>query len=282
MHSREVIRMVTIRSRNGFRPAAALALAALVFCAAPASAEMSQEELAKMAQNPIADLISVPFQNDTNFNVGPYNRTQDILNIQPVIPVHLNPEWNLITRTIVPLIWQPGMAPGQNTTFGLGDIQLTAFLSPAKPGGMIWGVGPIFQLPTHTDDLGTRKWGIGPSVVGLKIEKHWVYGALVNQVWSFAGPDGAPAINQFLMQPFVNYNFKEGFYVTSGPIITANWKASSSNTWTVPLGGGAGKIFKIGGKLPLNVQGQAFYNIVSPDMGPDWSIRLQAQILFPE
>lgn len=274
--------MGALRLRGRCRAIALLALAALVFCAAPAIAEMSKEELARAAQNPVANMISVPFQNNTNFNVGPYNRTQDILNIQPVIPVHLNPEWNLITRTIAPLIWQPGMAPGENTTFGLGDIQLTAFLSPAKPRGIIWGVGPIFQLPTHTDDLGTRKWGIGPSVVGLKIEGPWVYGALVNQVWSFAGPEGAPGINQLLMQPFVNYNMADGFYLVSAPIITANWKESSGNTWTVPLGGGVGKIFKIGGKLPLNTQVQAFYNVVSPDSGPDWSIRLQAQIMLPK
>lgn len=267
-------------ARDAFR--AILAVAVATAFASPAFAEMSKEELAKAAQNPVANLVSVPFQNDTNFNYGAYNRTQDILNIQPVVPFHLSPEWNLITRTIVPLMWQPGMQPGQNTTFGLGDIQLSAFFSPAKPGGIIWGVGPIFQLPTHTDDLGTRKWGIGPSVVGLRIDGPWVYGALVNQVWSFAGPDGASGINQFLMQPFVNYNFKEGFYVTSGPIITANWKASGSNTWTVPLGGGVGKIFKIGGKLPLNLQAQAFYNVVNPDIGPDWQLRLQAAVLLPE
>lgn len=274
--------MMALHFRHGVRSTAMLALAAHLVLATPAIAEMSKEELAKAAQNPVANLISVPFQNSTNFNVGPYNRTQDILNIQPVIPVTLNPEWNVITRTIVPLIWQPGMAPGQDTDFGLGDTQLTAFLSPAKPGGIIWGVGPIFQLPTHTNGLGTRKWGIGPSVVGLKIEKHWVYGALINQVWSFAGPDDAPGINQFLMQPFANYNMEDGFYLISAPIITANWKASGGNQWTVPLGGGAGKIFKIGGKLPLNLTAQAYYNVLSPDSGPDWSIRLQAQILLPK
>jgi len=266
------------------RPSLAIvAFAALAVFASHAAAELSKEELAKLAQNPVANLISIPFQNNTNFNVGPYNRTQDILNIQPVIPVHLNAEWNVITRTIAPLIWQPGMAPGQDTTFGLGDIQFTAFLSPAKPEGVIWGVGAILQLPTHTSDvLGTDEWGIGPSFVALKIEKHWVYGALVNQVWGFAGPGSAPGINQFLLQPFVNYNIEDGLYIVSAPIITANWEASSGNQWTVPLGGGVGKIFKIGGKLPLNVQAEAFYNIVSPNNGPDWSIRLQAQILLPK
>ena len=274
--------MMAHHFRHGVRSIALLAISAYLVFATPATAEMSKEELAKAAQNPVANMISVPFQNSTNFNVGPYSRTQDILNIQPVIPVTLNPEWNVITRTIVPLIWQPGMAPGQDTDFGLGDIQFTAFLSPAKPGEIIWGVGPIFQLPTHTNDLGTLKWGIGPSVVGLKIEKQWVYGALINQVWSFAGPDDAPGINQFLMQLFANYNMEGGFYLVSAPIITANWKASAGDQWTVPLGGGVGKILKIGGKLPLNLSAQAYYNVLSPDSGPDWSVRLQAQILLPK
>lgn len=253
-----------------------------MICAVPAHAELSAEELAKAAQNPIANMMSFPLQNNTNFNVGPYDRTQDILNIQPVIPFNLTPEWNLITRTIVPLIWQPGMAPGQGTEFGLGDIQFSAFFSPSKPAEIIWGVGPILQLPTNTNGLGTGKWGIGPTVVALKIEGPWVYGALLNNVWSFAGPSDAPGINKFTMQPFVNYNTTGGLYYCFSPVITADWKASGGNQWTVPLGGGIGKIFRIGGKLPLNVQGQAFYNIVRSDDGPDWSIRLQAQVLLPK
>lgn len=248
----------------------------------PSFAEMSKEELAKAAQNPVANMISIPFQNNTNFNVGPYDRTQNILNIQPVIPVSVNREWNVITRTIMPLIWQPGMAPGQDTTFGLGDIQFTAFLSPAKSEEVIWGAGPILQLPTHTNDvLGTSKWGIGPSFVALKVEKVLVYGALANNVWSFAGPGGATDINQFLLQPFVNYNFGDGLYIVSAPIITANWEADSDNQWTVPLGGGVGKIIRVG-KLPLNLQTQLFYNVVTPDYGPDWTLRLQVQLMLPK
>lgn len=259
-----------------------LLLSVLAFPAVPAFAEMSNEALAKAAQNPVANMISVPFQNNTNFNVGPYDRTQNILNIQPVIPVSVNKDWNVITRTIAPLIWQPGMAPGQDSTFGLGDIQFTAFLSPAKSEELIWGAGPILQLPTHTNDvLGTSKWGIGPSFVALKVEKVLVYGALVNNVWSFAGPDGAPDINKFLLQPFVNYNFGDGMYVTSAPIITADWEADSDNQWTVPLGGGIGKIVRVE-KLPLNLQAQLFYNVVTPDYGPNWTLRLQVQLMLPK
>ena len=185
----------------------------------PALAEMSAEELAKLAQNPVGNLISVPFQNNTNFNVGPENGTQNILNIQPVIPISVNEDWNVITRTIMPLIWQPGFVAGQDTEFGLGDIQFNAFLSPAKPsaGGLIWGAGAIVQLPTNTNDrLGNDRWGLGPTAVVLHLGKGdpWVYGALVNNVWSVGSGD-SPTYNNFLLQPFVNYNFPEGFYLTS-------------------------------------------------------------------
>ena len=245
--------------------------------------EDSNEELAKKAQNPVANLISVPFQNNMNFNVGPEKTIQNVLNIQPVIPIHLNEDWNLITRTIMPVISQPGLTPWQDRTNGLGDTQFTAFLSPAKPGGLIWGIGPIVQIPTSTgnDALGTDKWGIGPSAVALRIDGPWVYGALVNNIWSFAGPKGAPAINQFLLQPFLNYNFPDGLYLSSSPIITANWLAKSGDQWTVPLGGGVGKIWRIG-KLPVNTQVQAFYNVKTPEFGPNWQLRLQLQFLFPQ
>jgi hypothetical protein len=259
-------------------------LLATAWCT-PAQAEMSAEELAKLAQNPVGNLISVPFQNNTNFNVGPENGTQNILNIQPVIPFSVNEDWNVITRTIMPLIWQPGFVAGQDTEFGLGDIQFTAFLSPAKPsaGGLIWGAGAIAQLPTNTDDrLGNDRWGLGPTAVVLHLGKGdpWVYGALVNNVWSVGGGD-SPTYNNFLLQPFVNYNFAGGFYLTSAPIITADWEADSGDRWTVPLGGGVGKIFHLG-RLPVNTQLSAYYNIVTPDNGADWQLRAQVQLMFPK
>jgi hypothetical protein len=133
---------------------------ATLVSAATSQAEMTVEELAKLAQNPVGNLISLPFQNNTNFDVGPRDGTQNILNIQPVLPITLNDDWNLITRTIMPLIWQPGAYPGQDTRFGLGDIQLSAFLSPGKPSdsGLIWGAGAIVQMPTDTNELGNKNW----------------------------------------------------------------------------------------------------------------------------
>ncbi|MGB7503107.1 MAG: hypothetical protein WBM25_11990, partial [Azonexus sp.] len=249
-----------------------VALAAIAAIAAtPAHAELSAEELAKLAQNPVGNLISVPFQNNTNLNVGTDNRTQNILNIQPVIPVSVSDEWNIITRTIVPVISQP--LPDGERTNGIGDTVFTAFLSPAKPGSFIWGAGPVVQLPTNSNsdlgsrisDLGNRNWGLGPSVVALHLEKGdpWVFGVLANNIWSLSESGTGGSYNNGLIQPFVNYNFPDGFYITSAPIITANWKAESSQRWTVPVGGGVGKIFHLG-KLPVNTQLSAYYNVVTP------------------
>jgi len=248
----------------------------------PARAEESNEALAKAAQNPVANLISVPFQDNINFNVGPEEKTQNVLNIQPVIPVSLGPDWNLITRTILPVISQPAFFPGEGRTNGLGDTQFTAFLSPAKAEGLIWGVGPIVQLPTNTDEvLGNDRWGLGPSAVVLRIEGHWVYGALANNVWSVSSSNSDSSYNKFLLQPFINYNFHGGLYLTAAPIITADWKADDGDRWTVPLGGGVGKIVRFG-RLPVNFQTQAFYNVEKPEFGADWTWRLQAQLMFPK
>ena len=240
------------------------------------------QDLAKAAQNPVANMISLPLQNNTNFGVGPGDDVQNVLNIQPVIPVKLSENWNLITRTIAPVIYQPELVPGTGSEFGLGDINMTLFLSPAKPGKLIWGVGPALSFPTATDQvLGTDKWSAGPSAVALTIRGPWVIGGLASNLWSYAGDDDRSDVNQFLFQYFINYNLPKGWYVSSAPIITANWEADSGNQWTVPFGGGVGKIFKIG-KQPLNAQVQAFYNVEKPDNGPDWSLRLQLQFLFPK
>lgn len=253
---------------------------------APALAALSAEELAKLAQNPIANLISVPFQNNTNYNTGPRNGTQNILNIQPVVPFHLDKDWNVITRTIIPVISQPAFTPTQDRENGIGDVQFSAFLSPATAHGLIWGVGAIAQAPTHGDDrLGNDRWGLGPTAVALRLEKGspWVYGALVNNVWSVSSDASSPSYNNFLLQPFLNYNFPRhpGLYLTSSPIITADWKADSGQRWTVPVGGGVGKIFHIG-RLPVNTQLAAYYNVVHPDDGPNWQLRFQVQFMFPK
>lgn len=199
--------------------------------AASALAEMSAEELAKLAQNPVGNLISLPFQNNSNLNFGPEKGTQNILNIQPVYPISVGSEWNVITRTIIPVISMPALGPDVGSTNGIGDIVFTAFVSPANPGEWIWGAGPVFQLPTNsTAELGNRNWGMGPSAVVLHVERGspWVYGVLVNNIWSLTSDKQGGAYNNGLVQPFVNYNFVGGLYLTTAPILTVNWKAENS------------------------------------------------------
>jgi len=237
------------------------------------------EELARAAQNPVASMISLPFQNNTSFNFGPQDKTQNIMNIQPVLPFELNEDWNLITRTIVPVISQPAFTATQDREFGLGDTVFTALLSPKDSGKWIWGVGPALLLPTSTDDrLGAGEWGAGPSAVILTMRGPWVVGSLFSNVWSFTDDE---QVNLFTWQYFVNYNLDDGWYLTSAPVITANWEANSDNRWTVPFGGGAGKIFKIGNQA-MNVSAAAYYNVEKPDFGADWQARLQVQFLFPK
>jgi len=262
----------------------AAAFAAALLATAPAHAEMSATELAKLAQNPVGNLISVPFQNNTNLNFGPEKGTQNVLNIQPVIPIEVDKDWNIITRTIVPVISMPSLYPRDDRTNGIGDTVFTAFLSPANPGHLIWGAGPVVQLPTNSNaELGNKNWGLGPSFVVLHLEHDdpWVYGVLVNNIWSLSSDERGGAYNNGLIQPFVNYNFKEGVYLVSAPIATVDWKADSGQQWTVPLGGGIGKIFHLG-KLPVNTQLSAYYNVATPDDGADWQIRAQVQLMFPK
>lgn len=253
--------------------------AVLAFLAGrPALADEGTAELAKAAQNPLANMVSVPFQNNTNFGIGPFDRTQDVLNIQPVIPLW---DGRIITRAIVPLISQPDVAADSGGSFGLGDILLTGFYSPPSKG-LIWGIGPVLSVPTGGSERGTRKWAGGASAVALATPGPWVVGGLVNNVWSFAGPADAAAVNFFTFQPFVNYNFGTAFYLTFQPIITANWEASSGQQWTIPLGLGVGKLVRVGAKgLPINLNVSAFDNVVKPDGAADWQLRVTVGVLLP-
>lgn len=262
----------------------AVAFAIALFTSTVTYAEISTEELAKIAQNPVGNLISVPLQNNTNLNYGPEKHTQNILNIQPVIPIEITSDWNIITRTILPIVSQPALSPTDNRTTGTGDMVFTAFLSPSKPGSLIWGAGPVLQLPTNSDaDLGNKNWGMGFSGVVLHLDKGspWVYGALLNNIWSLTSNKQGGAYNNATLQPFINYNLPSGLYLTSSPIITANWEADNRQRWTVPLGGGIGKIFHFG-KLPVNTMLAAYYNVVKPEYGANWQIRAQVQFMFPK
>jgi hypothetical protein len=252
-----------------------------------ANTSSGTEALQKATQNPVASLISVPVQNNNNFGVNPGYRTQDVLNLQPVVPISISKDWNLLVRWIVPIIWQPvPNPPGTPETgeYGFGDMQPTFFLSPKKPGKLIWGAGPVFQLPTATNTfLGQGKLGMGPSVVLLTQPGHWTFGVLANNVFSVAGSGSRPSINQFLLQYFVNYNLKKGWYISIAPTFTANWEVNSGR-WIVPFGGGVGRIMKLGFQ-PVNISARFYGNAVHPSTGPSssaWSMQLQIAFLFPK
>jgi hypothetical protein len=241
-------------------------------------AQQSATELAQEAANPIADLVSLPLQNNTDFDLGPFDRTRNVLNVQPVVPFAGG---RIITRTIFPFLWLPDVgAESGSFASGLGDIVLTTFYVPPSES-MMWGVGPVLEIPAGGEKRGTEKWGIGPSVVVLKQSKDWTLGLLANNVWSFAGDSNRDDVNKGLLQYFIVRQLGDGWYVNSAPIITVNWKAAEGQKWIVPFGLGAGRLVFVG-KLPINTQAGAFYNAVKPDIGPDWQLRVQVQVLLPK
>jgi hypothetical protein len=271
----------------------AIFVLAVILFAYPVSAD---QDLAKQSQNPIGNMISLPMQNNTYFDVGPSEEWANSFQFQPVYPVNFG-KVNLINRAIIPINYLAGQevtVPAReqiqddfvtfdtDSVFGLGNITWQGFISPAKPGKLIWGAGPVLQIPTHTDDrLGTDKWSAGPGLVALAMPGKWVLGCLGYNIWSFAGPSDEDDVNSLLFQYFVNYNLANGWYLTSAPVFTANWEADSGQQWTVPLGGGAGRLVKFG-KQPVDFKLQAFWYAEKPDNGPDWSLQLQVKLLFPK
>ena len=251
--------------------------------AVPALAQDAQE-LARAAKNPLANLISVSIFYDASFAGGLESKTEHVLTLQPVIPFAVSSDWSLITRTIMPLIAQPGQAAGEGWTSGLGDIQVSAFLSPARAERLVWGVGPVLQIPSATNSaLGQGKWGAGPTAAAEWFGEQWTFGALINNTFSFAGSGSRPAVNQMELQPLVNYNFADnpGRYLSFSPIVTANWKANGSDRWTVPLSLGIGQLVKFGNQSIL-LQATAYYNVVKPADAAKWTMELQVQFLFPQ
>jgi hypothetical protein len=265
----------------GTLSAIALAVAVQGMAATPDKAH----DLAKATQNPVASLISLPFENNFNGEFGPNNSNQNVLNIKPVVPMKIGENWNLINRAIVPVISQPGIPGGPNRQNGLGDTTYQAFISPQQPGKWIWGVGPQIQIPTHTDEvLGNENWGAGVSSVVLTMPGHWVVGALASHMVDVAGSgnDGSDEdISLTVIQPFVNYNFAGGWYLTSAPLIIANWEADSGDEWTVPVGGGVGRVFRLG-KQPVNMRMAYFYNVEKPEFGAQWDLQVSFTLLFPQ
>jgi hypothetical protein len=246
---------------------------------AAATAPDSDAALAKQLQNPVAALISVPFQNNVDFGIGANKVDRYLLNIQPVIPFSLNAQWNLISRTIAPIINLPSIAPGVPSQFGLGDMTESLFLSPkASFHGVILGAGPIFLLPTATEkSLGAGKFGIGPTIVALTQQNGFTYGILANQLWSVAGNAGRRPVNASFLQPFLSYTWSTGTSVTVNTESTYDWTARQ---WTVPINLLASQVLKIGRQpLSLTLGGREY--AVRPNGGADWGIRFVVTFLFP-
>ncbi len=249
----------------------------------PAEAPPSTDttELSKKVENPISDLISVPFQSNFNFGIGPENKTQYLLNIQPVIPMGLPEGWMIVHRPIIPLIDQPGPAPDQHT-FGLGDILYAVYLSPPEIGPFMVGVGPGLQLPTGTSTvLGTGKWAIGPSAVVAVMAGPWVAGALATQIWSFGGETNRADVNGMQAQGFLFHNLPNGWAIGTAPLIYADWTRSGRDVWTLPLGAQVSKILRAPGGLPLQLSAGGYWNVLRPTDGPDAQLRLLVAVLLP-
>ena len=241
-------------------------------------AQDSANDLSQQAANPLADLISLPIQNNLNMNHGPYNRNVNVMNIQPVLPFA---DGKIITRTIFPIVNIPDFSQESGKyTSGLSDIVFTAFYTPKSE--TMWGIGPVLEIPSGGEKRGTQKWSAGPSFLILKQPGDWTFGVLINNAWSFAGNKERDDVNHMFLNLFIVRQLGDGWYVNSAPIITADWKADKGQQWIVPIGAGGGKLVYLGGKLPLNLQTQLYYNVVRPDFGPEWQWRFQAQILLPK
>lgn len=250
--------------------------------ASPA-ASPSAEDLAKKLANPVAALISVPFQLNYDQNIGPARGGDRwLLNIQPVVPIDLNPDWNLISRAILPLVSQDDVFPGAGSQSGTGDIVQSLFLAPKKPtaGGWIWGAGPVFLLPTGSNDLLTAdKWGAGPTGVALKQEGPWTYGLLANHLWSFAGESSRADVSATFLQPFLNYTTPSATTYTLNTESTYDWE---NRQWAVPINAGITQVMKIGGQL-VTIGGAVRYWVDGPESGPHgWGFRLVFILLFPK
>jgi hypothetical protein len=297
----------------------ALALVTVIACATSASAQSASAPptasfgAAIQAQNPLSPVYSLLNENSTNFKFGPLENTQDVLLVEPVIPIRLTPGFNLITRWITPVIWQPALArsmpaplppmpapsqsipaplPAIGSEFGLGNITPQFFFTPAHQGnGFVWGLGFNAWLPTATDDtLGINKWGGGPTAVALWIQGPLLFGVLFNQTWAGDQSHGTSAtfdrIDQMAIQPFVFYNLSAGWYVASLPIFTADWTVSDRK-WTVPIGGGIGRVMPLG-NVNVNARLDAYDNVafglgdaeVITNVG-DWTLKFTLHFVLP-
>jgi len=239
---------------------------------------LSVEELAKLKQNPVSGLRQIVFQAGVSPNLPGSGKTEGSYSIQPVWPFSLSEDWKVITYTILPVIQQP--APGEASKVGLGDTLMNLFVAPKKPGALVWGVGPAVLLPTRTDPaLGSDRVGLGPTGVLFYAHDAWSAGLVLQNVWSLGG-SGIDNVNELGAQYIFNYNLPKGWFLYSNATITSDWTADAHDRWTVPVGGGFGRIFNIG-KQSVSLSAQAFANVVTPRDGPRWTGIAQFSFLYP-
>ena len=237
-------------------------------------------DLAKKLQNPVAALISVPIKLDWDTGIGSAGADRYLYVVQPVIPISLNSEWNVISRTIVPFIDAQSPVAGGGDALGLGDILQSFFFSPKAPtaGGWIWGAGPVISLPTASKDALGSKWGVGPTAVVLRQDSGWTYGALANHVWSFAGDDQRASVNATFIQPFLSFTTKTFTTFALNTESTYDWQARQ---WTVPINVSVSQLVKIGTQPVSFALGYRQY-VDRPEGGPDWGLRFTVTFLFPK
>jgi hypothetical protein len=241
------------------------------------------ENVAKQLANPIANLVSIPLQFNWEQGVGANDDLRTVINFQPVVPFTLNEDWNVIGRMILPYINQPSPIRGAPATAGTGDMLMSAFFSPARPRGAIWGVGPVVAVPTTTDPfLGSGKWSAGPTAVILMQSGQWTYGALVNHLWSFAdtGDIARADVDQTYLQPFLAYTTKTAVTYNISSESTANWEAASGEEWTVPINLSMSKVTKLG-PFPFSLSVGAGVFVEKPEGVPEWKLRFTATLILP-
>src|SRR6185369_11501109 len=260
---------------------APVASSAAVLCLpAIAHAQASNEELAKQLNNPVAGLISVPFQFNYDEGFGPDDGAHYTLNIQPVMPVHVTPDSNLIIRTILPVIYREWTSPTTGSAQGLGDTTQSFFFSPSSPkNGVTWGIGPAFLWPTGESELGSKKWGAGPTAIVLKQQGGFTYGVLANHIWSYAdlGDNHRPGVSSTFIQPFLSWTGRSATTLGINTESTYNWK---SKAWTIPVNMSISHLYNFGGQL-VSLGGTVKVYAAREEGGPEWGARFIATFLFP-
>jgi hypothetical protein len=256
----------------------------LLLTPSAALAQTAPEELRKIARNPFADEIKLAFDEDFTFNQGPYDRSANSLVIRPVIPLSITGDWLLVTRAAATAFtYQPNSLAKSGGTTGLGDTTTSFFLTPAYTRKLIWGVGPAVLMPTATSNqLGSGKWGVGPTGAALVEPKWGSVGVLLQNIWSVAGDSSRSPVNQFQLEPLFSYNLPRGWYLISNPTIVADWTQSMTERWLVPIGGGVGNSFNIG-KQAVDSNLTLYWNAIRPanQSSPKWQLNVEFTFLFP-